>query len=77
MSNSKFKAMIGVNKLLDAFETLKAAFVESGGRSSSLADTLDHTQLALESAGVDVGPPPELADRLDFDEGAAAFVGVN
>ena len=69
--------MIGVQKLLDAFETLKSAFVEGGGRSPSLADTLDHTQLALESAGVDVGPPPTLADDLDFNEGGCVLFGAN
>jgi hypothetical protein len=68
VSNSRLKAMIGVQKLVDAFQTLKAAFVEGKGQSLSLANTLDHTQLALESAGVDVGPPPALADELDFEE---------
>lgn len=66
--NSTTRELLALSKLREAFELLKRVFTEGGGRSPRLANAIDHTSIALESAGLRVGPPPEFGDSLEFDD---------
>lgn len=65
---SKTQEALALARLGEVFELLKRAFKAGGSRSPRLANAIDHTALALEGAGIAVGPPPEFGDELGYEE---------
>lgn len=65
---SQLREVVVLDRLREVFELLKRTFTAGGCRSPKLANAIDHTALALESAGILVGPAPEFGDTLTFDD---------